>query len=117
MSLGARLREVRTGQAVSLSDLAVRAGLRSSYIADVEAGYAVPSHETLEIWARALGVPFYQLFFSKSETASTPRLGPRVNLDDPGRPWERSTLNTLLEWLLQVVFVLFRRVPQERSGG
>jgi transcriptional regulator with XRE-family HTH domain len=56
MSLGARLQQVRIRQAISLRDLATRAGLSTTYMADVEAGYEIPSHETLEIWARALEV-------------------------------------------------------------
>lgn len=119
MSLGARLRDVRIQRAVSLSGLAVRIGVSSGYIADVEAGLAVPSHETLETWARALEVPFYRLFFSRPEAAFTPRLSPPVSLVQPERsgPWDIFTI--LFEWLRQAARTLLGRenVPEERPGG
>src|SRR6516162_530184 len=110
MSLGARLQQVRIRQAISLRDLATRAGLSTTYMADVEAGYEIPSHETLEIWARALEVPFYRLFLNKPEVAQTTlRLGPRFVLDEPEPRRASSAFSSLLEWLRQGVFVLLCR--------
>jgi transcriptional regulator with XRE-family HTH domain len=101
MSLGARLREVRIRQAVSLPDLAARAGLTPSYVAKVEAGYDVPSHETLEIWAQALEVPFYRLFFSKAEAAQASRLNPRLSQDGPRQRARLPMFRMLKRWLVQ----------------
>jgi transcriptional regulator with XRE-family HTH domain len=103
MSLGTRLREVRTRQAVSLPDLAARAGLSASYIAKVEAGYEVPSHETLEIWAQALEVPFYRLFFSKPEAAGAAQWSTRFSQHEAPQGARASTFRMLRRWLRQAL--------------
>jgi transcriptional regulator with XRE-family HTH domain len=119
MSLGARLREVRLRQAVSTETLAMRVGLSPDYIAEVESGLTVPSHETLESWARALQVPFSRLFFTRPEAAWTPWLSPRVTLEPTARQWRRSVLAILLDWLRQAAIVRWggEEEPEEKSGS
>lgn len=119
MSLGERLRDVRVRHAVSEEVLALRVGLSPSDAADVEAGLAVPPHEALEKWARALEVPFYRLFFGTAEAVLTPRLTPLVTLENPARPWPRGVLAILFDWLQHAASALLGRdkAPQARSGS
>src|SRR5215469_3357041 len=53
-----------------------------SYISGVERGHTVPSIETLERFAAALGVPMYQLFYEGENPPSTPHLTYRPTLEE-----------------------------------
>jgi transcriptional regulator with XRE-family HTH domain len=68
MVIGERLRELREEQNLSQGDIEKRTGMLRCYISRVENGHTVPAVETLEKFARALGVPLYQLFYEGSET-------------------------------------------------
>lgn len=73
MVIGDRLRALREQQNLSQGDIEKRTGLMRCYISRVENGHTVPAIETLEKWARALGVPLYQLFYEgKDEPAPLP---------------------------------------------
>lgn len=63
MIIGDRLREIRIEKDLSQGDIEKRTGLLRCYVSRVENGHTVPSIETLEKMARALGVPLYQLFY------------------------------------------------------
>jgi transcriptional regulator with XRE-family HTH domain len=63
MIVGDRLRELRAHKNLSQGDIQQRTGLVRAYISRVENGHTVPSLVTLEKFARALGVPLYQLFY------------------------------------------------------
>src|SRR5690348_1450477 len=62
MLIGQRIRELREAKKLSQGDLEKRTGLLRCYTSRVENGHTVPSLETLEKFAGALGVPLYQLF-------------------------------------------------------
>jgi len=53
-----------------------------SYISRVERGHTVPSIETLERLAAALGVPLYQLFYEGEDPPPTPHLTYRPTLEE-----------------------------------
>ena len=72
MIVGDRLREMRELKKMSQGDIEHRTGLFRCYISRVENGHMVPSLETLEKFARALGVPMYQLFYD-GENPPKPR--------------------------------------------
>ena len=57
MIIGDRLREIRIEKDLSQGDIEKRTGLLRCYVSRVENGHTVPSIETLEKMARALGVP------------------------------------------------------------
>ncbi|MBZ5544703.1 MAG: helix-turn-helix transcriptional regulator [Acidobacteriia bacterium] len=59
----ARLRVLRVQKNFSQGDVEGKTGLLRCYISRVENGHTIPSVETLEKFAGALGVPLYQLFY------------------------------------------------------
>lgn len=63
--IGARLRRLRVQKGLSQGDIEKASGLLRCYTSRVENGHTVPSLETLERFAAALGVPLYQLFYSE----------------------------------------------------
>ncbi len=67
MLIGKRLREIRVAKNLSQSDIERATGLVRPYISRVENGHTVPSLETLEKWARALGMALYQLLYEGEE--------------------------------------------------
>ena len=79
-----RWKAVYSAQAEGFSqgDLERASGLVRSYISRVERGHTVPSIETLERFAAALGVPLYQLFYEGEEPPPTPHLTYRPTLEE-----------------------------------
>ena len=63
MVIGERLKVLREQKNMSQGVIEKRTGLLRVYISRVENGHLVPSIETLEKFARALGTPLYQLFY------------------------------------------------------
>ena len=82
MVIGKRIRQVREMRKLSQGDLEETSGLLRCYISRVENGHTVPSLETLERFAGALGVPLYQLFCENGDTPETPNLTPRKTLEE-----------------------------------
>lgn len=62
MVISERLKRLREAQNLSQGDIQERTGLFRCYLSRLENGRTVPSIETLEKLARALGVPLHQLF-------------------------------------------------------
>jgi transcriptional regulator with XRE-family HTH domain len=77
MIIGDRLRALREEKKLSQGDIEKRTGLLRCYISRVENGHTVPAIETLEKMARALEVPFYQLFYDGEEPPELPNLPKR----------------------------------------
>ncbi len=63
MLIGQRLREIREAKGLSQVKISRATGLVQPYVSRVENGHTVPTIETLEKWARALGMPLYGLFY------------------------------------------------------
>ncbi len=63
MLIGQRLREIREAKGLSQVAISDATGLVQPYVSRVENGHTVPGVETLEKWARALGMPLYGLFY------------------------------------------------------
>jgi transcriptional regulator with XRE-family HTH domain len=82
MSIGARIRQLRDQKRLSQGDIENASGLLRCYISRVENGHTVPSLETLERFAAALGVPMYQLFYPGDGDNSTPNLTARHSLEE-----------------------------------
>ena len=82
MSIGERLRTLRQQRGLSQGDLERASGLLRGYISRVEHGHTVPSIETLEKFAAALGVPLYQLFYEGGDPPPMPHLTYRPTLEE-----------------------------------
>lgn len=65
MEIGRRLRDLRKSRRLSQGELELRTGLLRCYTSRVENGHTVPSVETIEKYAIALGIPLAE-FFSKT---------------------------------------------------
>jgi transcriptional regulator with XRE-family HTH domain len=63
MFIGDKLKALREQKNLSQGDIERRTGLLRCYISRVENGHTTPAVETLEKFARALGMPLYQLFY------------------------------------------------------
>jgi transcriptional regulator with XRE-family HTH domain len=66
--IGDRIRIIREDKKLSQGDIENRTGLLRCYCSRVENGHTVPSLETLEKFARALEIPFYQLFYEGTDS-------------------------------------------------
>lgn len=62
MVIGDRLKQLRESKGLSQGHIEKATGLLRCYISRVENGHTVPSIETLEKLARALGEPMWNLF-------------------------------------------------------
>lgn len=80
MDIGKRLRELRKANGLSQGDIEKRTGLLRCYLSRVECGHTVPSLATLEKWAKALDLEFYQLFFVGKGKPQAPRATRRGRL-------------------------------------
>lgn len=79
-SIGARLRELRTKKGLSQGDIEKSTGLLRCYTSRVENGHTIPSLDTLEKFATALGIPLYQLFYEGDEPPDATPVAPRKTL-------------------------------------
>jgi transcriptional regulator with XRE-family HTH domain len=77
MLIGDRLKQVRESKNLSQGNIEESTGMLRCYISRVENGHTVPSIETLERFAVALGVPLYQLFYDGNEPK--PLRSPKVS--------------------------------------
>ncbi len=82
MVIGDRLRSIREEKKLSQGDIEKRTGLLRCYVSRVENGHTVPAVETIEKFARALGVPMYQLFYEGNEPPKLPNFLKRKTPDD-----------------------------------
>src|SRR5713226_5121136 len=82
MVIGTRLRKLREDRDFSQGDIEKRTGLLRCYISRVENGHTVPSIETLERLAAALGIPLYQLFYEGDEPPPLPNLSKRRTTEE-----------------------------------
>src|SRR5215469_15666230 len=82
MIIAQRLRELREAKGLSQGDMEKRTGLLRCYTSRVENGHTVPSIETLQKYAQALGVPLYQLLHDGEKPIEKPKFLVKKN-DDP----------------------------------
>ena len=68
MLIGQRLREIRESKNLSQGDIERQTGLLRCYTSRVEHGHTVPTIETLEKYAVALGVPTYRIFYEGNKS-------------------------------------------------
>jgi transcriptional regulator with XRE-family HTH domain len=82
-SLGARLRELRTGAGLSLRALAARLGISPSAVSQIERGVMRPSVSRLIAYVGAIGVPLSAVFETGIEKAPEGQAGPDPAGVDP----------------------------------
>ena len=80
-SLGARLRELRTGAGVSLRALAARLGISPSAVSQIERGVMRPSVSRLIAYVGAIGVPLSAVFETGIEKAPEGSAGARAEAE------------------------------------
>ena len=73
MLIGQRLRDIREMKNLSQDDIERSTGLVRPYISRVENGHNVPSIETLQKWASALGMQLYQVLYEGEEPPKPPK--------------------------------------------
>jgi transcriptional regulator with XRE-family HTH domain len=119
MEIGRRLRELRESRKLSQGDIEVRTGLLRCYTSRVENGHTVPSVETIEKYANALGIPLFAFF---PNDTNAPRIEPTLTSKDAdcgSTPRERfqnhqliTGLRKLKEHDRQLVLALVRRLTK-----
>jgi transcriptional regulator with XRE-family HTH domain len=82
MPIGARIRQLREQKSLSQGDIEKLTGLLRCYTSRVENGHTIPSLDTLEKYAAALNLPFYQLFYNGDQPPPTPNLSARRTLEE-----------------------------------
>jgi len=80
--IGDRLRIIREAKQLTEGDIEEFTGLPRAYVSRVEKGDAIPSLDTVEMWARALQVPMRQVFYDREELPALPHLPNRLTSDD-----------------------------------
>ena len=78
MLIGQRLRDIRDAKNLSQDDIEKATGLVRPYISRVENGHTVPSIETLQKWAGALGMQLYQVLYEGEEPPKPPKAKSKV---------------------------------------
>lgn len=61
-AIGQRIRELRTERGLSQEDIERSTGMVRTYVSRVECGHTVPSVESIERFAGALGIQVHELF-------------------------------------------------------
>lgn len=90
--VAAAIHEHRLRARLSLSELAVAAGVAKSTLSQLEAGKANPSIETLWAIAKALGVPFGQLIEPPAPDVRVVRDGQGVRVQSAASPYAAELL-------------------------
>jgi transcriptional regulator with XRE-family HTH domain len=72
VELGAKLKEIRRGQGVTLQQIADQTGLSKSFVSQIETGTANPSIGSLKKITDVLGVPLGALFSNDDNSAGEP---------------------------------------------
>ena len=80
--IGVRIRQLREQKGLSQGDIEEKTGLMRTYVSRIENGHTVPSLETLERFAGALGIPLYQFFYQGDGPPPTQHLTPRQSLEE-----------------------------------
>ena len=83
MLIGDRLRILREAKGLSQGDIEKIAGVRRCYVSRVENDHTTPTIETLEKWAKALGLPVYAIFYQMKSQPAPPALDSSLPAETP----------------------------------
>jgi transcriptional regulator with XRE-family HTH domain len=115
VELGAKLKEIRRGQGVTLQQIADQTGLSKSFISQIETGSANPSIGSLKKITDVLGVPLGALFTSsdngngaapgleRGDDVRVVRRDRRKMLVEPGKKGRMYLLTPDLQRQLEVI--------------
>ncbi|WP_026074214.1 cupin domain-containing protein [Brevibacillus massiliensis] len=78
MDIGAKLKEIRQGQRMTLSELAKKTGLSTGYLSNVERNINSPTIESLRKIVDALSISFVDLLHDEKEEGVVVRKDERV---------------------------------------
>lgn len=81
-AIGRAIRVIRTGRGFGRKELAKRAGLSYSYLAEIETGAKAPSSRALQALAESLGLPLSELVETAETWARDHPEAPRDRLDE-----------------------------------
>jgi transcriptional regulator with XRE-family HTH domain len=110
MIIGDRLRLLREERNLSQGGIEKRTGLLRCYISRVENGHTVPTVETLEKMAQAMGMHLYQLLYDGPEPPDLPK--PNVGRAT-GDDWGSSGRDA--RFLAKLRRYLSKMTPRDRS--
>jgi transcriptional regulator with XRE-family HTH domain len=115
MSIGQRIRHIRTQKGISQGDIERSTGMLRGYISRVEHGHTVPSVETLQRFAAALNVPMYRLFFTAQDEPAPVAAGgkPPASLEELAQA--SSEEGTDARFLLQLKPLVGKIVESDRA--
>lgn len=122
MIIGERLRVLRESKKLSQGDVEKRTGLLRCYTSRVENGHTIPSVETLEKYAQAMGVPLYEIFYEDRDTPK-PLHVPKASESNVGTldPTEWSAFVKLLgrinEQDRRILYFMARKMSQPGRPG
>lgn len=103
--LGERIRSFRLESALSVSELARRAGVSKSLVSQIEHNKTNPSVETVQALAAALEVPLFSLFLEEDGPQSeVVRKNERIRLTVPGSHSVRELLTPGVDRDMVLVF-------------
>ncbi len=92
LAIGQRIRQLREQKGLSQGDIEKATGMLRCYTSRVENGHSVPSIETVERFATALGVPLYQFFSMGEDPISSAPLSTLEMLEQlAGTPGKRGS--------------------------
>lgn len=77
MLIGPRLKALRETKNLTQGDIEHATGLTRPYISRVENGHSIPGITILEKWARALGMPLYELLYDGEKPPAPPNISPQ----------------------------------------
>jgi transcriptional regulator with XRE-family HTH domain len=99
VNIGKRLRQIRVAKGLSQRAIEKRSGILRPNISHYESGDTVPMLNTVEKWAKALGVPLWEVF-AEAEVPSEPAQ------PEPLTPYEKRLFGELkkLGWRDRALF-------------
>ena len=115
MSIGQRIRHIRTQKGISQGDIERSTGMLRGYISRVEHGHTVPSVETLQRFAAALDVPMYRLFYTAQDEPTPVAAGGRLPATLEELAQDSGTEGTDARFLLQLKPLVGKIVESDRA--
>ena len=115
MSIGQRIRHIRTQKGISQGDIERSTGMLRGYISRVEHGHTVPSVETLQRFAAALDVPLYRLFYTAQDEPAQVAVGGRLPATLEELAQDTSAEGTDARFLLQLKPLVGKIVESDRA--
>ena len=115
---GDKIRRLRVGSGLTVSELARRAGLSQGYLSQIEMGRATPSVRALALTAKALDVPLASLLGERDRAlleGSIPGLPPALGQDPEDAVIIRS-LACLDRHAKQALIMIIRGIAQAWEG-